>query len=174
MTGYYQAVHYELKDLPSWAARYPSEAVYESAIWANENIDGNMIGHGGFIFGRIFALSGVPTFSGSRACDLAYGFVNLSGLNITRIPLSIEWFEEEPYVITSKTHVGTEWYISHIREEDVNSRWAQNLFSKLRISHIIENKDAPGGIFFRSVHSDKDSVYDNGKICVWKLRGEDV
>ena len=175
MTGYYQAWHYEKKDVPAYWTRYPGEAVYESALWAKNNIDGNMVGYGGSITPlRIFALSGVPTLSGSRACDLAYGFVNLNDLNVTRIPLSMEWFEEEPYVITTKTHTGTEWYISHIREEDVNSRWTQNLFSKLRISYIIENKDAYGGIFIQSVHRDKVSVYDNGKICVWKSGGEDV
>ena len=176
MTGYYQAWHYfQETDIPAYWTRYPGEATYESAIWIKNNIEGNIVGYGGSITNaRIFALSGVPTFSGSRACDLAYGFVNLSDLNITRIPPSMEWFEEEPYVITSKNHVGTEWYISHIREEDVNSRWAQNLFSKLRISYIIENKDAYGGIFVQSVHSDKDSVYDNGKICLWTLGGENV
>jgi hypothetical protein len=127
-----------------------------------------MIGHGGFIFIRLFALSGVPTFAGSRSVDLAYGFANITSLNITRIPLSMEWFEEEPYVITSKTHTGTEWYLSYIPVVDVNSRWAQNFFSEYRISHIIENKDAYGGIFIQSVRRDKDCVYDNGKIGFWR------
>jgi hypothetical protein len=175
MTGYYQAWHYYVgKDPHTYWSRFPSEATYEGAIWAKGNIDGNMIGHGGMTFGRLFALSGVPTFSGSRACDLAYGFVNITSLNITRIPLSMEWFEEEPYVITSKTHTGTEWYISYIRVVDVNTRWAQNFFSKHRIAYIIENKDVYGGIFIRSIHRDKDCVYDNGKICFWKLGGEEI
>jgi len=122
---------------------------------------------------RIFALSGVPTFSGSRTCDLAYGFVNLSGLNITRIPLSMEWIEDEPYEITS-SHTGTEWFISYLSTQDVDSRWAQNFFSRFRISYIIEDKDASYGIFVRSLQRDKDCVYDNGEICFWKLGGEEV
>ena len=174
MTGYYQAWHYYVgKDPHAYWSRFPSEATYEGARWAKGNIGGNMIGHGGFIFGRLFALSGVPTFIGSRACDLAYGFVNITSLNITRIPLSMEWFEGEPYIITTKTP-GTEWYISYIRAVDVNSRWARNFFSKHRISHIIENKDAYGGKFIQSVHRDKDCVYDNGKIGFWMYGGEEV
>ena len=174
MTGYYQFLHYKTKDIPAYWTRYPNEAVFESALWAKENIDGNMVGYGTSItLIRIFALSEVPTFSGSRACDLAYGFVNLADLNITRIPLSLEWFENEPYVITTKTP-GTEWYISNLPTVDVNSRPVQNLFSKHDISNIIENKDVYGGIFIQSIQSDKDSVYDNGKIYVWKFGGEDV
>jgi hypothetical protein len=169
MTGYYQAVHYYVgKDPQAYWVRFPSEATYEGAMWAKENIDGNMVGYGvSMTPTRIFALSGVPTFSGSRAGDLAYGFVNLTGLNITRIPLSMEWFEEEPYVI-STIMPGTEWYISEIRIKDVNSRWIHNFFSKFRISYILEDKNAYGGVFIQSVHRDKDNVYDNGKIGFWK------
>jgi len=168
MTGYYQYVHYERKDIPAYWTRYPGEAEYESAMWAKANIEGNMGGYAaGMTLTRIFALSGVPTFSGSRTCDLAYGFVNLSGLNITRIPLSMEWIEDEPYEITS-SHTGTEWFISYLSTQDVDSRWAQNFFSRFRISYIIEDKDVYGGIFVRSLQRDKDCVYDNGEICFWR------
>ena len=168
MTGYYQAWHTNIKqkDVPVYWTRYPSEATYESALWAKENIDRNIVGYEPLTAIRILAISGVPTLSGARSCDLTYGFVNPADLNITRMSLSIERYTSEPYV-TSKTSPNTQYYIEHLPIEDVNSRWTQNLFSKLRIAYIIENRDAYGGIFIQSVRGNKDSVYNNGKICIW-------
>jgi len=170
MTGYYQAWHMnvEQKGAPTYWTRYPSEATYESALWAKENIDGNMVSYEYLTPIRILALSGVPTLSGSPPCDLTHGFVNRTDINITRIPLSIKHHKIEPYVI-SKNSVNTEWYIEQLPKEEVNRGWVQNLFSKLSISYIIENKDAYGGRFIRSVHRDKENVYDNGKIRVWMV-----
>jgi hypothetical protein len=168
-TGYYQYLHF-LND-PSPDKRHMEERTYVGALWIKDNIgnDKNMLA-GPYILHRVLSISEVPTLTGARCSDLAYGFVDPGGLQVEQIysPLSPGFYYQDPYRQVNQT--GTEWYVDAIADSDITKRGSRawRLIPKFNLSYFVENKDRPD-TFTRSVQQTKDSIYDNGKISIWDL-----
>jgi len=155
---------------------YMKEPTYTAGLWIKENINnGSLISNNNVIGGRLFAVSGVPLFTGSGAVDQAYGFANVSELELKKRSITEEmfWFDG-PYEITSWTSEG------HYREVLLGSYERYKLkYSKFNFTHVIEDKRIPHGSFvYHSIRPSKfldyiydrnGCIYDNGEVCVWNL-----
>ena len=168
-TGFYQYLHF-LND-PDPNKRYMEERTYLGALWSKDNIDRdeNMIA-GSHILSRFFSISEVPTLTGIRPADLAYGFVDYSELEIKQIRsyTSVEYYMHDPYKAVN--HSYTDSHIIRILGGDINDRMscAYRLTSWFNLSYYAENKDFSDRLS-QSVQQTKDCLYDNGKIRVWDL-----
>ena len=167
--GYYQFIHF--LDEPNPNKRYMEERTYIGALWIKDNInkDENRIVEPFIYSTRIFSISEVPTLTGSAASDLSYGFIDITDVNILpNSPLSTAFYFDNPYVQAPNT-TKTEWYLPKLNIVTINSKWGKKIISKFDISYVIENKDKGDNVFIRSVHREKNNVYDNGKIRIWDL-----
>ena len=155
---------------------YMKEPTYTAGLWIKENINnGSLISNNNVIGGRLFAVSGVPLFTGSGTVDQAYGFANVSELELKKRSITEEmfWFDG-PYEITSWTSEG------HYREVLLGSYERYKLkYSKFNFTHVIEDKRIPHGSFvYHGIRPSKfldyiydrnGCIYDNGEVCVWNL-----
>jgi len=153
------------------AINYMSEETYSGALWIKDSIntDKRLVGDGGYdlLSRRIFAISEVPTLLvEAEDCMLTYGFINITDINISKnSPLSVAFYMDNPYVSTYKAGA----YRNMLQSWEINSWWGKRIISKFNLSYVIENEDIEDNTFIRSVHIEKDNVYDNGKIRVWSL-----
>ena len=153
---------------------YMKEPTYTAGLWIKENINnGSLIANVQYI--RLFAVSGVPLFTGSGTVDQAYGFANVSELELKKKSITEEsyWFNG-PYEITSWTSE------SYYKEVLLGSYENYKLrYSKFNFTHIIEDKRIPHGYFaYHGIRPSKfldyiydrnGCIYDNGEVCVWNL-----
>lgn len=154
---------------------YTKESTYTAGLWIKQNINnGSLISNTQHI--RLFAVSGVPLFTGSGTADQAYGFANASELELKKRSITEEsyWFSS-PYEVTSWTSE------SHYREVLLESyeNYKLRYRSKFNFTHVIEAKGIPRGSFayhgirpsefLNYIYNRNDCIYDNGGVCVWDL-----
>lgn len=168
-SGFYQHYRTNIIGRPTYNERYMEDGTYVAGLWVKDNIDKNMVGNDGDISGRVFAVSEVPTLTGGGIVDLTYGFTDITDINISKnSPLSVEFYMDNPYVRTPNTPF-TGYYVSKLNDVDLDSRWGKKIVSQFNLSYVIENEDIGDNPFIRSVHREKDNVYDNAKIRIWNL-----
>ena len=167
-SGFYQYYRTNIVDRPTYNERYMEDGTYIAGLWIKDNIGKNMVGNDD-ISARVFAISEVPTLTGGGVLDLTYGFTNISDLNITKVsPLSADFYFEGPYTRTPHTP-STAYYVSELNENEFNNRLGRLIISRFNLSYVLENEDIGDNTFIRSVHQEKDSIYDNAKIQIWCL-----
>jgi len=165
-TGFYQ--HYPNIAGKTGNQRYMEDGTYVAGLWIKDNIEKNMVGNDWTIV-RVFAISEVPTLTGHGTADLTYDFTTISDLNISKVsPLSTEFYYDGPFVRTLHTPY-TGYYVSLLNEFAFDSYYGKPIISNFNLSYVIENEDSGDNQFIRSVHLEKDNVYDNAKIRVWCL-----
>lgn len=168
-SGFYQ--HYRnIAGTATPNERYMEDGTYVAGLWIKDNInkDKRMVCNE-YIAARIFAISEVPTLIGEGTIDMTYGFTNITDLNISKVsPLSTMYYFEGPYIRTPHTPY-TGYYCSLLNEVDFASYWGRPIISRFNLSYVIENEDIGDNPFIRSVHREKDTIYDNAKIRVWCL-----
>jgi hypothetical protein len=153
---------------------YTKETTYTAGLWIKGYINnGSLISNTQNI--RLFAVSGVPLFTGSGAVDLAYGFANASELELKKKSITEEsyWFNGPYEVLSWRSE-------SHYREVLLGSYDDYKLeYGKFNFTHVVEDKEIPHGSFaFHGINPSKflgyiydvsNCVYDNGVIGVWSL-----
>jgi len=174
-SGFYQ--HWRTKGGLHLFANYMKDSTYTTGLWIKENIDnGSLISNDG-VSVRIFAVSGVPLFTGcSDAIDYVYGYVNLSELKLKprKITEDAFWMDGPYEMISWESEI-------HRREILLSSyeRYKNSKYSKFNFTHVIEDKRISHGYFayhginpspfLDYVYNTKDSIYDNGKVCIWSM-----
>jgi len=153
------------------------DSTYTAGLWIKENINnGSLICNGNMMGYRIFATSGVPLFSGDDTIDLTYGYANVSELRLKKRSITEDafWMDGPYEMISWESEV-------HRREILMGSyeRYKNSKYSRFNFTHVIEDKRIPHGYFayhginpspfLDHVYNTKDSIYDNGKICIWSI-----
>ena len=166
-SGFYQ--HYRNVDEGSSRnERYMEDETYIAGLWIKDHINKNMFGNDA-VSTRVFSISEVPTLIGFGTIDLTYGFTDITDLNISKVsPSSTMYYFEGPYIRTPRTPY-TGYYVSLLNEVEFDSYWGRPIISRYNISYVIENEDIGDNPFIRSIHREKDNIYDNAKIRVWCL-----
>lgn len=153
--------------------RYLNEPLYVTATWSREYIShsSNMIGLYGATGERFFAISEIPTMTGSDTVDFTYGFVNKSKINITRIPLtSFDAYFESPFVSTIGGAT-TDWFFGNMFIYDtIDEKGTRNIIDSYNLSYLVENIKTGRTKFLSSIYEKKECYYDNGQIRVWYLK----
>jgi hypothetical protein len=145
------------------------DGTYVAGLWIEDHIDKNTVCNDMTVQLRLFSISEVPTFVGSGVIDLTYSFTNITDLNISRVsPLSTDFYFEGPYIRTPHTPF-TAYYHSLLNEVEFDTYYGRQVISKFNLSYLLENEDIWDNPFVRSVHREKDSIYDNAKIRIWSL-----
>ena len=166
-SGFYQ--HYRNivgKATPN--ERYMEDGTCIAGLWIKDNIDKPMVGND-WVMVRVFAISEVPTLTGDGTIDMTYGFTNITDLNISKVsPLSATYYFEGPYIRTYHTPF-TGYHVSLLNEVEFDSYYGKPIIRRFNLSYVIENEDIGDNPFIRSVHREKDNIYDNAKIRVWVL-----
>lgn len=154
---------------------YMKETRYTTGLWIKQNINnGSLISNDIKLGNRIFAVSGVPLFTGSGAVDQAYSFANASELELKKRSITEEryWFDG-PYELIS-------WESEILRREVLLESYKdyELKYGKFNFTHVIENKKIPHGYFayhginpskfLKYVYDENDCIYDIGKICIWR------
>ena len=167
-SGFYQ--HYRnISGGPTYNERYMEEGTYVAGLWIEDNVDKDKRMVCNDIAARIFAISEVPTLTGAGMVDMTYGFTNITDLNISKVsPLSAMYYFEGPYIRTPHTPF-TGYYVSLLNEVDFDSYWGRPIILRFNLSYVIENEDIGDNVFIRSVHREKNNIYDNAKILIWLL-----
>jgi len=168
-SAFYQHFRTNIIGRPTYNERYMEDGTYVAALWIKDNIDGNMVCNDVTVSERIFAISEVPMLTGDGTIDLTYGLTKISDLNITKVsPLSSDFYFEGPYIRTPHTPY-TGYYYSLVNEVDFGSYYGKQVISKFNLSYVIENEDIGDNPLVKSVHREKDNIYDNAKIKIWCL-----
>jgi hypothetical protein len=166
-SGFYQHYRTNIIGRPTYNERYMEDGTYIAAMWIKENVDKRMVCND--MPTRVFAISEVPTLTGDGTIDLTYGLTTITDLSMSKVsPLSTEFYFEGMYVRTPRTPY-TGYYESLINEVDFDHTYGRQVISKFNLSYAVENEDIGDNPFIRSIHRDKDNVYDNAKIRVWRL-----
>jgi len=167
-SAFYQYYHTNIMGRPTYNERYMEDGTYVAGLWIKDNVDKPMVGND-YVSGRVFAISEVPTLVGDGTIDLTYGFTNITDLNISKVsPLSTMYYFEGPYIRTPNTPF-TGYYVSLLNEVDFDHTYGKRVISKFNLSYVIENEDIGDNVFIRSIHREKDNIYDNAKIRIWCL-----
>ena len=159
--GHYQYLHF-LND-PNPYKRYMEERTYVGGLWIKDNVDKPVVAEY-WISKRISATSNVKALTGVDPVDLAFGFVDPEKLEIKRIysPTSVDFYFKDPYASVNLSTDLLLW-------RSMNSgSWRNRVIHEFNLSYYVENKDVSNS-FTQSVRETRNSVYDNGKICVWRL-----
>jgi len=166
-TGYYQDIHFIINPPPY--DRYMKEQTYIGGLWIRDNVDKNLFYDNSLTALRTFAVSEVPTLHGG-AIGLTYGFyTSINDINITKnSPLSVAYYIHGPYVKTPLTPY-IEGNVNQLSGAEIDSWWGKRYIPKYNLSYVIENEGIGDTVFIRSVHREKDNLYDNGKIRIWRL-----
>ncbi|CAD6492200.1 MAG: hypothetical protein EMLJLAPB_00237 [Candidatus Argoarchaeum ethanivorans] len=168
-SGFYQYSRTNMEGIHYYNEWYMEDGTYVAGLWIKNNIDKALVCNDGLISMRTFAISGIPTLTGFGTSDLAYGFTNMSELNISKVsPLSTVFYLEGPYIRTPHTAY-TGYYVSMLNENDFDGYYGTPIISKFNLSYVIENEDIGDNPFIRSVHREKNNIYDNRKIQIWAL-----
>ena len=165
-TGYYQDIHFIINPPPY--DRYMLEQTYTSGLWIKDNIDKNLFYDDLSTAFMIFAVSEVPTLTGG-APGLTYGFyTSINDINISRnSPLTVTYYMHGPYVRTFHTpHI--ESNVHYLSNTEIDDYFGKRYIPKYNLSYVIEGRGY--NKFIRSVHREKDKLYDNAKIQIWNLR----
>ena len=166
-TGYYQDIHFITNPPPY--DRYMKEQTYIGGLWIRDSIDKNLFYDDSLTALRTFAVSEVPTLFGG-AIGLTYGFyTDVTDINISKnSPLSVECYIHGLYVKTPLTPY-IEGNVNYLSGAEIDSYWGKYFIPKYNLSYVIENEGIGDNVFIRSVHREKDNLYDNGKIRIWRL-----
>lgn len=166
-TGYYQDIHFIVNPPPY--DRYMKEQTYIGGLWIRDNIDKNLFYDDSLTALRTFAVSEVPTLHGG-AIGLTYGFyTDVTDINISKnSPLSVACYIHGPYVKTPLTPY-IEGNVNYLSNAEIDSWRGKRFIPKYNLSYVIENEGISDNVFIRSVHREKDNLYDNGKIHIWHL-----
>ena len=168
-SAFYQHFRTNIIGRPTYNERYMEDGTYVAGLWIKDNIDGNMVCNDVTVSKRIFAISEVPMLTGDGTIDLTNGLIKISDLNITKVsPLSSDFYFEGPYIRTPHTPF-TGYYVSLLNEVDFDSYYGKRVISKFNLSFVIENEDIGDNPFIRSIHREKDNIYDDAKIQIWCL-----
>ena len=166
-TCFYQHYRTNIVGRSEFNERYMEDGTYVAALWMKENIDKRIVCNN--IANRVFATSEVPTLTGDGTIDLTYNFTNITDINISKIsPLSTEFYFEGPYIRTPHTPY-TSYFVAELNDNEYDSRLGKMIISKFNLSYIVEDEDIGDNPLIRSVHRDRDNVYDNAKIQIWCL-----
>jgi hypothetical protein len=173
-SGYIQFLHeYGIK-------RYISDDTYFSSLWIKENICGRCICNDVVFRGsRLAAISGVPFLTVSAADDQAYGFVDVnSEYELVKNPImSEEFWKNSPYVKIKGTSSDGHWH--SIMNREYGSQVGSKLVHRFNISYLVEATERYGNWYSRhgfksskfvlSISNEKDRIYDNGNVNIWKI-----
>jgi|LGOV01.1.fsa_nt_gb hypothetical protein len=170
-SAFYQHYHTNIEGRPTYNERYMEDGTYVAALWIKDNIDRDkiVVGDDDLIARRIFAVSEVPTLTGSDSVDLTYGLTKITEIKISNnSPLSTAFYMDGPYVRTPRTPY-TGFYRCMLNTVEFDSGWGRKIITRYNLSYVMENEDVGDNTFIRSVHQEKDSIYDNAKIQIWCL-----
>jgi len=148
---------------------YMEESMYQGGVWIGDyvSMDKKLICNDYYGGIRTFSVSKIPTLS-VREADFAYGFVNKDEIKVyKRSPWSVGFYKDMPYALIDPHD--SDFYRRHIQDVDVSSQAGKALIHKLNVSYEIESIYGVSAKLIRSVHRERDEVYDNGKISVWCL-----
>lgn len=169
-SGFYQFLHTYKEPL---FGRYMQETTYTAGIWVKDNINGSTVSNEEVTGIRIFAVSGIPLFTGHDVVDQVYGFTNVSHSKFRKRPITSEeyWFDG-PYEKIAGSTAEDNWHF--LMKNSYNK-----LVPKLNLTHVIENKKTYGARvsrhknikseFLQYIYGKKDNIFDNGVIAVWNL-----
>jgi hypothetical protein len=172
-SGFYQRWHTGMHEGRSdWCM---TDETYVGGKWIRNNINEckTMVGNGGVHnvrSGRMAATSGgiPPIWTGSRAADLSYGFLNESYIKVKEnSPLTIEFYMDNPYVEVSGRSIGGQlnWFSAQL---DIDRGHGKRIVNKFNLSYMIENTNIHDSII-RSIQEKKNNVYNSGKIRIWEI-----
>ena len=168
-SGFYQHFHTNIQGRPTYNERYIEEGTYAAGLWIKDNIEKRMVCNDNLVSVRVFAISEVPTLTGDGTIDLTYGFTDITDLNISKVSsLSADYYFEGPYIRTPHTPY-TGYYVALLNLVEFDHTYGKRVISKFNLSYVIENEDIGDNVFIRSIHREKDNVYDNAKIQIWYL-----
>lgn len=174
-SGFYQ--HWRTKGGVHLFDNYMKESTYTSGLWIKEDMNnGSFISNDIMSGNRVFAVSGVPLFTGSSVVDQVYGFANVSELELKKKSIKEEdyWFNG-PYRLIS-------WESELHRREILRSSYESyetSRYSKFNFTHVIEDTRIPHGSFtyhginpskfLEYIYGEKSCTYDNGNVNIWFL-----
>jgi hypothetical protein len=155
---------------------YVEETTYAGSEWIGNNIIDGRLMCSEFLTSRIMsAYAGVPTFiQDSEPLLLTYGFASNYDIKIAKnSPMTEEFYRNNPYV--DVTHPKLKWYSNKLGIYSVDSTFAKEIIERFKLSHaigkrdVIEKRGRRRVMFFHSLSSHKNKIYDNGKIFVHSL-----
>ncbi len=176
MSSFYQHWHTDIENNDQGFKWYMDEKSYDGALWTKDYIGVNkrLVGNDNLEDKRMFAISGVPTLlDASDPHMLVYGFVKIEDVPIARnTQISSKLDIESPYAIgPNYTSVG--YLKNHLMEQGINENTslynASRIISTLNLSYVVENRLGVTNKFIQSIYTQKNNIYDNGKIVVWEL-----
>jgi len=155
------------------------ESEYTAGLWIKENINsGSLISNSNELGARVFAISGVSLFTGADAVDLAYGYFNISKLEVQKRSITEEnyWFAG-PYIMTGGESPRS-YYMDILSSNYESYKIRYRSKPKFNFTHVIEDKKIQGlfkvigytapSNFLNYVY-ERNCIYDNGVIRVWNL-----
>lgn len=150
---------------------YMENSDYEAGIWIKNNTleTKGFIGNDLYETTRIFSVSERPTMIMPET-DIIYGFVNESDIPIRKnSPSSKEFYMDNPFVLDESITLSPYFYINNLQTAHIDDEFTQSIINKYNLTYEIENTLSERGILVESLHENRNSIYDNGKICILEL-----
>lgn len=147
---------------------FMKDSTYSASLWSNEYIPDNTYGFGIDESNRLFSTSdGHPIMPQGETLDLAYGFIDVSEINLTKISVtSSDYYLEGPYSTEDKINIPGK--INWILENDIDYKTVVSILEKYNLTYfIMSSVDSKPGI--ESIKSKKSAIFDNGGISIWIL-----
>ena len=169
-SAYYQFIHFiPDPNKRTLNERFLEESTYQGGLWMRYYLNGSSISNDRFFGNRIFAISErayvlVPHLT----INQIYGFNKINISEFKRNPITSEEFWFEGYT-------GPE--IAERTWDNINQMYIS--YQNFGIKYFVENTRTNGDVLWHHgmypskllhyAYEEKDNVYNNGKIRIWKL-----